>query len=107
MLRSSVAAVSAATYVPIAVGAVVAGVGVIAYLLTYGPPPDAKDEIARWPERQQLALRLVTAMFLALAVLLLLVALVLGGPGFVLTAALLVIVAAGALLSFWVPKAKN
>ena len=101
MLNQWIGAVPASTYAPIAVGAVLAGTGVIGYLLTFKPPADAEDEIARWPQRQQLALRLVTGVYLALAVLLLIVSVILGGPGFVLTAVLLVVLAAGSVVGLW------
>jgi hypothetical protein len=84
---------------PLAAGAFVGGAGVVIYLWNYRP--SGEEEVAAWPRRRQLALKIVAGVDLALACLLLVVALAAGGSGFVLTAGLLVAFAAGALLVVW------
>lgn len=100
-LRTVVATVPASTYVPLAVGAVIAGVGALAYLLRYDPPASDKDFTDKYPDWRQLALRIVSSLYLGLACLFLCVALVVGGGGFILTGALLVALALGVLFSVW------
>jgi len=104
VLSQYLGAVSPGTYVPLAVGVFIGGAGVLVYLLNYQPSDENEIEIALWPQRRQLALRIVAAVDLTLACLLFLVALILGGDGFVLTAGLLVILALGACMSFWIGR---
>jgi hypothetical protein len=99
MLSLWLGVVSSGTYVPLAVGAFVGGTSVLVYLMNYQPSND--KEVATWPRRRQLALRIVAGVYLALACLLLVVALAVGEGGFVLTAGFLVALASGTFLSLW------
>jgi hypothetical protein len=101
MLKLWLATVPAETYVPLAIGASVAAIAVLAYLLRYQPPLNDKELVDAWPQRLRLALRIVSAVYVLLAALLLIVALVVGGSGFILTAGLLVPLALGAFVSLW------
>jgi len=95
------AAVPVETYVPLAVGSGVAAIGVLVYLLRYEPPATESDLVRAWPRRRRVALKIVSGLYVALACLLLIVSLVLGGRGFVMAASLLVALAVGMSLSLW------
>lgn len=95
------AAVPAETYIPLAIGSGVAAIGVLVYISRYEPPATESDLARAWPRRRCLALKIVSGLYVALACLLLIVSLVLGGSGFVLAASLLVAVAVGMSLSLW------
>lgn len=103
MLVRWTAEVAAETYVPMAVGAVIGGVGSLVYLLRYQPPAADKELTTAWPQRRRLALRLVSGVYVGVASLFLVAALVAGDRGFVVTGVLLVALALGALLILWGP----
>jgi predicted Co/Zn/Cd cation transporter (cation efflux family) len=95
------AAVTAGTYVPLVIGIVAGGVGTLVFLLRYQPPPDDAALVEAWPRDRRIALRLVSAVYVGIASLLLVVALVVGDRGFVVAGVLVVGLAAMTLLSLW------
>lgn len=95
------ATLTAGTYVPLVIGAVAGGVGTLVFLLRYQPPPEDAELVEAWPRDRRIALRLVSVVYVGLASLLLVVALVVGDRGFVVAGVLVVGLAAMTLLSLW------
>lgn len=102
MLKLSDLMVPASTYLPLAFGAVIAGGANLAFVSRVQLPKEESGlDSSLWIGRRQIAMRLICGTYVGLSGAFLIVAVVLGGTGFILTATLLVVLSVCALLLFW------
>ena len=101
MLTLCIARAAAGTYLPLAIGAAIAGVLNLAFLLRVEPTESNDSSNVLSPGRRQLAVRIVCSVYVLLALLSVVTAVVVGGIGAIVTAGLLLLLAVVALLRLW------
>lgn len=94
---------SPGTYLPLAVGALVAGVACLV-VLSRSDLSDSGATEDPPPGRRQLAFRIVTLVYVVLALCFMAASIIVGGTGFVVTAGILLFLSVAACVALWSPS---